>query len=114
MTLNALTSDVEEPAAVRLGLTFPGDPGALTSWSGTPAGLSGGLRACGVDVSEIGVRLPDVLHKAVLGGSAVSRVRPSAHGASSELRSAFSRARVAPGQGRLETLMARRRLRGDV
>jgi glycosyltransferase involved in cell wall biosynthesis len=110
MTAAALESIV--PEAPRLGLTFPADPYASTSWSGTPAGLIAGLLACGVTVSGIGLHLPLVLHKTVLGTSALVRLRPWSRGSPNVLHEALTRARVAPSQGRLETFLARRRLRG--
>ena len=110
MTAAALESIVS--AAPRLGLTFPADPYTSTSWSGTPAGLIAGLRACGVAASGFGLHLPLVLHKTVLGTSALVRLRPWSRGAHNVLHEALTRAHVAPSQGRLETFLARRRLRG--
>jgi len=111
MTAAAVEPNVLEEAT-RLGVTFPADPYALTSWSGTPAGLIRGLVACGVAVSGIGLQLPLVLQKAVLGTSALVRLRPPFRVSRDVLHEALTRARVAPSQGRLETLLARRRLRG--
>lgn len=108
--LRALATGSSSPYTVRVGLTFPSNPRALTTWSGVPAGLTEGLRACGVSVSGIGLQLPPVLHKTVLGASALSRLRPSTQSRAA-LSDALTRARVAPSQGRLESLIARRRLR---
>ena len=110
MTAAAIESNILEPTS--LAVTFPADPYAATSWSGTPAGLIKGLLGCGVAVSGIGLQLPLVLHKTVLGASALIRLRPPFRGSRSVLHEALTRARVAPSQGRLETLLARRRLRG--
>jgi glycosyltransferase involved in cell wall biosynthesis len=110
MPATAIESSVRE--ATRLGLTFPADPYASTTWSGTPAGLIKGLHACGVTVSGIGLQLPLVLHRTVLGASALVRLRPPSRGSRNVLHDALARARVAPSQGRIETLLARRRLRG--
>src|SRR5262249_45821557 len=95
-----------------LAVTFPADPYAATSWSGTPAGLIKGLLACGVNVSGIGLQLPLIFHNAVLGTSALTRLHPPFRGWRNELHEALTRARVAPSQGRLQTHLARRRLRG--
>ena len=110
MVAAAIESRVRE--ATRLALTFPDDPYASTSWSGTPAGLIKGLLACGVDVSGISLHLPPALHKTILGTSALLRLRPPFRGSRSVLHEALTRARVAPSQARLETLLARRRIRG--
>ena len=98
--------------ATRLALTFPSDPYASTSWSGTPAGLIRGLLGCGVAVSGIGLQLPPILHKTVIGTSALFRLRPPSRESRNVVHEALTRARVAPSQGRLETFLARRRLRG--
>jgi glycosyltransferase involved in cell wall biosynthesis len=98
--------------ATRLAVTFPADPYAWTSWSGTPAGLIKGLLACGVAVSGISLQLPLVLHKTVIGTSAVVRFRPPSRRSRNVWHEALTRARVAPTQGRLETHLARHRLRG--
>ena len=114
MTLRTRASGSNDLNGIHLGLTFPGDPNAATSWSGTPAGLAEGLGACGVSVSGIGLRLPSAMHKTVLGASALSRLRPSDRGSRAVVHDALTRARVAPSQGRLETALAHRRLRGAV
>src|SRR5919197_4085581 len=110
MIAAAIESRVVE--ATRLALTFPADPYARTSWSGTPAGLINGLLACGVAVSGIGLQLPPVLHKTMIGTSALARLRRPSRSSPNAVHEALTRARVAPSQGRLETLLARRRLRG--
>jgi hypothetical protein len=50
------------------------------------------------------------LHRAVLGTSALARLRPPFQGPRNVLHEALTRARVAPSQGRLATHLARRRL----
>jgi glycosyltransferase involved in cell wall biosynthesis len=95
----------------RIGLTFPGDPRALTTWSGTPAGLSAGLRACGADVSGYGLKPAPTVQKAILGVSALPRLRPAPEGWRTAVRTAAAHARVAPTQGRVESFNARRKLR---
>lgn len=108
----AAAIDTKVLDATRLAVTFPADPYASVSWSGTPAGLIKGLLACGVAVSGISLQLPPVLHKTVIGTSALVRLRPSSRGSRNVLQRALTRARVAPSQGRLETFLARRRLHG--
>lgn len=50
----------------RVGLLYPArDPFSPANWSGTPRGLTEGLRTCGADVVPIGVRLPIGIHQAV-------------------------------------------------
>src|SRR5919197_4166155 len=110
MIAAAIESRVVE--ATRLALTFPADPYARTSWSGIPAGLLDGFVGCGVAVSGIGLQLPPVLHKTMIGTSALVRLRRPSRSSPNAVHEALTRARVAPSQGRLETLLARRRLRG--
>jgi glycosyltransferase involved in cell wall biosynthesis len=110
MIAAAIESRVVE--ATRLALTFPADPYARTSWSGIPAGLLDGFVACGVAVSGIGLQLPPVLHKTMIGTSALVRLRRPSRASPNAVHEALTRARVAPSQGRLESLLARRRLRG--
>jgi glycosyltransferase involved in cell wall biosynthesis len=52
------------------------------------------------------------LHKTILGTSALVRLGPPFRGSRNVLHEAVTRARVAPSQARLETFLARRRLRG--
>src|ERR671930_345699 len=110
MIAAAIESRVVE--ATRLALTFPADPYARTSWSGIPAGLLDGFVGCGVAVSGIGLQLPPVLHKTMIGTSALVRLRRPSRASPNAVHEALTRARVAPSQGRLESLLARRRVRG--
>lgn len=51
---------------MRVGLLYPAaNPLDPRNWSGTPAGLAGGLAACGVDVVPLPAKVPPGLHQAV-------------------------------------------------
>lgn len=57
---------------MRIGLLYPArNPVESTNWSGTPAGLAGGLAANGIEVVPIGARVPLGVHEVV---AALSRV----------------------------------------
>jgi glycosyltransferase involved in cell wall biosynthesis len=95
--------------APRIGVVFTGDPSRAATWSGTPAGIVGGLREAGMEVVGLSVALPRHVERAVTTALAV-RYRRGAAG--SEGRSAWRVARHAAGLGphlaRLRTAKAAR------
>jgi glycosyltransferase involved in cell wall biosynthesis len=57
---------MSQASAPRIAFLYPDkNPTAAENWSGTPLGLSEGLRMCGVDVIPIGLRLPSPLRYSV-------------------------------------------------
>jgi glycosyltransferase involved in cell wall biosynthesis len=64
----------------RVGVVFPGDPGKKNTWSGTPAGLSGGFELAGVSTVPINAEplpLVDFISKNVLAVLSLPKARRS-------------------------------------
>jgi glycosyltransferase involved in cell wall biosynthesis len=81
----------------RIGLAFPGDPAAASTWSGTPSGVRRGLADAGVEVVDLAVELP----------------RPALLAARAALQLRYRDRRlglISPELAALRTAVARRRL----
>jgi glycosyltransferase involved in cell wall biosynthesis len=96
----------------KVGLLFPGEPRHPATWSGTPAGLAGGLERADVTVVPLRAEAPAAVARAATGAVALLRlhrtVRPPLAGAR-----AFTRAvaRASPELGTVQTWSARASLR---
>jgi hypothetical protein len=94
-----------------VGILFPGDPDARGTWSGTPAGLAGGLEELGHVVRRIDARAPWLLDRVAFNAVALARTRPRRRGVRATLREGRAVARVAPETAAVRGLAVARRLR---
>ena len=94
---------------VRIGILYPAaNPLAETNWSGTPAGLAGGLTELGVDIVPIGAPLPLGLRQAVGLASRLDETVGGIAGHAPATLAARERAmrRAVASAGRLDGLVA--------
>jgi hypothetical protein len=87
-----------------IGVAFPGDPHARGTWSGTPAGLAGGLEDLGFDVVRIDARPPRAVNAIAFNTLALVLTRPGPGGLKAAVRRGRAAARVAPGTARVRGL----------
>jgi len=87
---------------LRIGLAFPGDPLDAATWSGTPAGLAGGLANAGIEVVALRAAPPAPLEEAARTLAAGLRLhRAAGGGVRSSVRRARAIARVGPELARV-------------
>jgi glycosyltransferase involved in cell wall biosynthesis len=79
-----------------VGIVFPGDPRARSTWSGTPAGLASGLTELGFAVRRIDARPARALDLVAFNAVALAHARPRGGGPRGALRHGRTVARVAP------------------
>lgn len=95
-----------------VGLLFPGEPRHPATWSGTPAGLAGGLERADVAVVPLRAEAPPAIARAATGAVALLRLhrtlRPPLAGARALTRAV---ARASPELGTVQTWAARASLR---
>src|SRR3954470_14440672 len=75
--LRVLTSLTGHMTALgTVGVAFPGDPRARGTWSGTPAGLAGGLGQLGYTVLRLDARPPRFVDALAFNVTALAHTRP--------------------------------------
>src|SRR5207302_5376395 len=111
---NANARLMEETAvkAPRVGVAFPGNPFDARTWSGTPAGLSRGLRAAGVSVVPLNAEPAPRVDFFAKNLVAMTYLRRAWRGFDREtIRFARAIARASPELGWVQGQALRRRLR---
>jgi glycosyltransferase involved in cell wall biosynthesis len=94
---------------LEVGIAIPGDPLDATTWSGTPAGLSRGLKTAGISVAPLNVRPAPLVELIGLNGIAALRLHRAWRGVGSEtIRLARAVGRASPELGWLQSWAARR------
>jgi glycosyltransferase involved in cell wall biosynthesis len=86
----------------RVAVASVGDPESPATWSGTSAGILGGLRELGVATSAVDLEFPRGVEQAVLAAAALpTRNRFDAHGAALSIaaRGLLARRRLSPSDG---------------
>jgi glycosyltransferase involved in cell wall biosynthesis len=95
-----------------IGILFPGDPDARGTWSGTPAGIAGGLEELGYGVRRIDARPARAVDQLAFNAVALAHARPRG-GVKASIRHGRTVARVAPTVARVRGSGLAARLRRD-
>jgi glycosyltransferase involved in cell wall biosynthesis len=95
-----------------IGIVFPGDPQARGTWSGTPAGIAGGLEELGYAVRRIDARPARALDLVAFNAVALAHTRPRGDLRAS-VRHGRTVARVAPTVARVRGSALAARLRRE-
>ena len=95
----------------RIAVVFPGDPTRPATWSGTPSGIIGGLRAVGVEPVPVNVSPPRWLEQSAVAVTSLPYLRPARSVKGSIVR-AREAARSSRGYTALQSRSAPHVLRG--